>query len=480
MVRTLGQLVVLGLHRSHVVAPDSTLVAAGTYGSFAPVGDFAGIVMELYTNMTTTLHFLQPGVATAIPVGPHELEPDGAGCFMYSRGNLLGRRILKWSFEDLESRLPNGSSPQLNWWDMRVCPASGTAVNLIFGGQPYELFKVVEGPDVDNLSDTANSGHRRGARGGVTSSGTITKRPHDDQESRVFERSAMEQTASSRIIGQQYHPVLAPQGGFSAADPPPLWSYDNAEPIPGFRKVIFVVQPGLLCTFVFHLPGDPLPWAITPYKMVFDVEPRCLKYDSSDVSEYRGVAQHFSRLAKSLKGEHVSAAGIRICFENPQQAELTIGRGTYKMIPSFEPDAKQNPTDSTHAGTAALAHSQTIHQSQKRTVRQPPEGSGQRPVLQTPTESETRDLATTVLIPSTVYESVSPVLGFVKVTMRIVAESSRTFCFFPPGKERPLVVGPLAMVVNILTGCYMFDTINPSHRGAVTADFRRFSKVLGG
>ncbi|KAF4698353.1 hypothetical protein FOZ63_021189, partial [Perkinsus olseni] len=80
---------------------------------------------------------------------------------------------------------------------------------------------------------------------------------------------------------------------------------------------------------------------------------------------------------------------------------------------------------------------------------------------------------------ATVYESVFPFLGFVKVTMKIGADSSRTFCFFPPGKERPFVIGPLAMVVKILTGCYMFDTINPSDRGAVTAAFIRFSKVLG-
>ncbi|KAF4704974.1 hypothetical protein FOZ62_013935, partial [Perkinsus olseni] len=118
--------------------------------------------MELYTNMATTLHFFLPGVATAIPVGPHVLKPDGAGCLMYSPGKLLERRILQGSFEEV----------------------SDCIVHLVLHGQPYELFKLDGAPLV----------------GGSPS-------PTGPQELDRVQNNGVRQPALEPSSDQQHHPL---------------------------------------------------------------------------------------------------------------------------------------------------------------------------------------------------------------------------------------------------------------------------------
>ncbi|KAF4755231.1 hypothetical protein FOZ62_013533, partial [Perkinsus olseni] len=287
----------------------------------------------------------------------------------------------------------------------------------------------------------------------------------------------------------------------------------NAEPIDGFARVMMVIQAGMFCSFKFLLNGNQNLWTIGPYRMVIHPSSGCLVYDTSDAIGYQMAKWYFKLLSSSLAGKgfrQILAEDMSVCFSTPMEAELTIGEERYRMALKYIPEKAEKPTKPPDADTNAhdlfwrgngmpgskrgnfgveaifrpfsLSISRSAQQSGNKSKKRAAKGSTGRPrkrLPPTPVPLTPTGLPPTGQPLATVYETVSPVLGFVKVTMKIGADSSRTFCFFPPDKERPFVVGPLAMVVNILTGCYMFNTMDHSNRGAVTADFRRFSKFLG-
>ncbi|KAF4758837.1 hypothetical protein FOZ63_012227, partial [Perkinsus olseni] len=340
------RLILFVIHRvlcanGSVNGPDSTLVASGKYGSFASVGDFAGIVMELYTNMATTLHFFLPGVATAILVGPHELKPDGAGCLVYSPGKLLERRILQGSFEEVERRLNSTSSIRLYWRDVRVCQVSDCIVHLVLHGQPYELFKLDGAPLVgspEDLQDINREVHHDVAVSGGSPS------PTGPQELDRVQNNGVRQPALEPSSDQQHHPltviVSEARGRISSL----FAVFNNSDSIPGVARVTMVIASGLWCTFTFHIPGEIRPHVIGPYRMVLDPRTKCLTYDPSDPSAYCEAAWKFYVLSQSLSGQQlVRAADISICFSSFRRPTLTIWRRKFEMALTNIPMEGESP-----------------------------------------------------------------------------------------------------------------------------------------
>ncbi|KAF4691891.1 hypothetical protein FOZ60_014531 [Perkinsus olseni] len=471
-----------------VNGPDSTLVASGKYGSFASVGDFAGIVMELYTNMATTLHFFLPGVATAIPVGPHVLKPDGAGCLMYSPGKLLERRILQGSFEEVERRLNSTSSIRLYWRDVKVCPVSDSIVHLVLHGQPYELFKLDGVPLVgspEDLQDTNREVHHDGAVSGGFRS------PTGPQELDRVQNNGVRQPALEPPTDQQHHPltviVSEARGRISSL----FAVFNNSDTIPGVARVTIVIASGLWCTFTFHIPGEMRPHVIGPYRMVLDPRTKCLTYDPSDPSAYCEAAWKFYVLSQSLSGQQlVRAADLSICFSSFRRPTLTIWRRKFEMALTNIPMEGESPLNPSLSETGSSGIVGGRESSRLLPSGRMPRERSKRKATEISTSSLPKQLRAqsaldnettqeSVKVPPTgVYISVGSVLSFTRVILRMREGLSCSLDFLAGGYREPVTIGPFKLIANIHSGCLEFDYNEVSQRSARIGAFRRLSKEL--
>ncbi|KAF4713923.1 hypothetical protein FOZ63_023685, partial [Perkinsus olseni] len=166
----------------------------------------------------------------------HKFEPDGAGCLKYYAGKFSNTQKLDSGFERLNKMLRKDFSPSLDWRDVRVCPATDTTVALVLHGQAHVLHRVSEVQPV------------------VTTSEHPSRITHQTQNQRK----------------------RATKGKGSIAELLVNATYENVDPIPGFKKVTFSVSEGLLCFFEFYYPDDSPSRKIGPYKMAVDVLSGCL------------------------------------------------------------------------------------------------------------------------------------------------------------------------------------------------------------
>ncbi|KAF4658630.1 hypothetical protein FOZ61_005493 [Perkinsus olseni] len=443
--------------------------------------------MELYTNMAATLHFFLPGVATAIPVGPHELKPGGAGCLMYSPGKLLERRILQGSFEEVKRILNNTSSIRLYWRDVRVCPVSDSIVHLVLHGQPYELFKLDGVPLVgspEDLQDISREVHHDGAVSGGSPS------PTGHQELDRVQNNGVRQPVLEPSTDQQHHPltviVSEPRGRISSL----FAVFNNSDTIPGVARVTMVIASGLWCTFTFHTPGEIRPHVIGPYRMMLDPRTKCLAYDPSDPSAYCEAAWKFYVLSQSLSGQQlVRAADISICFSSFRRPTLTIWRRKFEMALTNIPMEGESPLYpsllESGSGSVGSRESSRLAPSERvpreRSKRKATEISASSPpkLLRSPSALDNETTQESVKVPPTgVYTSVGSVFSFTRVILRMGEGLSCSLDFLAGGYREPVTIGPFKLIANLRSGCLEFDYNEVSQRSARIGAFRRLSKEL--
>ncbi|KAF4682381.1 hypothetical protein FOZ60_010648 [Perkinsus olseni] len=496
MVRELILVAFFGLVPANGSIVVHSAIEPGTYESVAAVDNLTKILVVIEPDIMTSLHFFLSGMTLPTSVGPHKLEPDGAGFLVFSKKKLFERRLLTRSFEKLEETRPDIFASLLDWRDMKVCQTtSGTLTLLVFEGDALVLRKadvVLPGGSTHDHGQATERARRQ------ETAGRDYLNPMNAQSYQGTPEPVERTTAAEPHTRQPQPSMAGSQREAPRAKIPPSGVYENDEPIPGFEKVkMTLVKESLTCWFEFHYAWSQNPRKVGPCKMAVSLHSWCLVFDSDDASSRMKVTWAFNRLSDDLARQNhgrISSSLFKVCFATQMQTELVIGVKRYamKLKPPLATATLQfsNSPDSPAEGSETIsgrrwaggdqydAHSiATGVPGRKRAAT---ESSPSGPLKQSRRQPKSRvepKLAARPPPPG-VYHNVFPILNLTEVEMNLTTDLECQFKFWIPGLATPVSVGPHRIVASLLDDCYMFDHRDNVALGRTTWAFRHLSDEL--